>query len=179
MSRQFRVYLLPSDIDSLMCELKKRIAFKVLQESSPTAEPFELESPVQARSIIFRSPQVSSVRCYIVPLDVRVLDIRHYPTVGKWIIQPSSDAVEFSGCDFDGNTLMVGRFYFQTDMLIDGMIRPKKVEFIKWGADLFRLVKKCLRRDTELDAYVGIDAAKFREREGRFASFIKSNGEIV
>jgi len=179
MSRQFRMYLLPSDADALVRELSKHVELKIFQEDSPTPEPIELKSPVRNRSIPFNGVQASSINCYLAPSNGARIDINFYRNPDRWIIDSSSEAIEFSGCDFNGAILLIGRFYFQTDELVDGAIYKKRSEFTNWADTVFRYAKKFLYRNSELDAYVGEDAIAFRKQGGRFASSIKSNGEPV
>lgn len=179
MSRQLRFYLLPSDADELISELRGHTALHILQERSQTALPIELDSPVQNSSISLGSEGATSIRCYLASSLDAHLDIEHYPRLGAWVIQPSSEAVEFSGCDFNGVTLMIGRLYVQTDVLIDGAIHPKRDEFVEWASLIFRWAKKRLRRDRDLNAYVGVAADAFRRGGGRFASLIRSDGQMV
>lgn len=179
MSRQFRAYLMPADVDALTQELNRRAGMKIFQECSPTATLVELESPLVGHSSRWwtKAP-VSSVRCYLASAAAR-MEVNYYERPNHWVIQPSSEAIEFSGCDFDGATLVIGRLYFQTDLLIDGTIFSKRPEFLKWSDDVFRYTKKSLRRDTDLDAYVGEHAENFRTQGGRFASMVRSNGEPI
>ena len=59
-------------------------------------------------------------------------------------VQVESEVIEFRGCEFDGSVLVRGRFYFQNDFLLDGMIAPKRTEFLTWADRVFRLAKKSL-----------------------------------
>jgi hypothetical protein len=179
MSHQFRVYLLPSDIQVVFSELSKQLPVRFLHESSSTADPVELQSPIQNYSIKLGKSQATSVSCFLTPNDRTDLDIGSYPKLREWVIRPSSEAIEFSGCDFDGEALFVGRFYFQSDMLVDGAIFQKRAEFTKWANAVFRFVKSSLVRDAALAAYVGADAENFRRQGGRFASFVNSTGEPI
>jgi hypothetical protein len=91
------------------------------------------------------------------------------PVLSRWNVQPESEAIEFEGCEFDGSVLVRGRLYFQNDFLIQGMVAPKRKEFLDWADKVFRLAKKSLRRSKTLDAYVGEHAEKWRQQGGRFA----------
>lgn len=95
-------------------------------------------------------------------------------------MQMSSEVIEFSGCDFDGKALLVGRFYFHTDELVDREIVKKRTEFLQWADQVFRYTKKALSRDRELmaplGAYVGKDAIVFREGGGKLAESLKDAG---
>jgi len=91
------------------------------------------------------------------------------PVLSHWTVQTESEAVEFTGCEFDGSVLVRGRFYFQKDLLVGDMIVPMRREFLCWADKAFRLAKKSLLRSTTLDAYVGEHAARWRREGGRFA----------
>jgi hypothetical protein len=94
--------------------------------------------------------------------------MRFIPTQSYWLVEDQLELIEFSGCDYDGTTLVVGRFYFQPDMLIGDTIWPKREEFIEWADRIFRYTKKLLIRSKDLDAYVGEDAYKWWQEGGTF-----------
>jgi hypothetical protein len=83
-----------------------------------------------------------------------------------------SELIEFSGCDYDGETLLIGRFYFHTNFLLGGTIWPKRDVFIKSAGSIFRAAKKKLSYSETLDAYVGPHAEEWRKNGGRFLSGI-------
>ena len=178
MSKQFQLFLTPSDAITLVGELRSRFGARVLSKKSSTSDPVEMRSPVEHEAI-FSTSGATSIYCYLAPADGRITT-DNYPTLGLWLTDTSSEAIEFSGCDFDGKTLLVGRFYFQTDDLIDGRIVKKRAEFLQWADKVFRYTKKVLKRDRELmeplAAYVGKDALTFRESGGRFAESIEAAG---
>lgn len=178
MSKQFRVYLLPSDTERLIAELRVRIGLKIVEQSALGPNPIELESPIRKESAYFRTRGSVSARCYLVPNDAD-LRFSYYPKQNIWHIQDSSEVIEFSGCDCDGSILLIGRFYFQNDMLLDDTIWPKRQEFTDWADRVFRTAKRLLRRSKTLDAYIGKDADQFRQNGGRFASFMKADGEPI
>jgi hypothetical protein len=126
----------------------------------------------------FRTGEPTSIRCYLAPMFGRI-ESHYYQKPNHWVIQPESEAIQFSGCDFDGSTLLVGRMYFQADELKDGRIVTKRAEFLQWANDVFRLSKRVLNRDPLMDAYVGKDAVNFHRKGGRFASSIKVTGDPV
>jgi hypothetical protein len=180
MSKQFQLFLTPSDAITLVAELRSRFGARVLSKKSSTSDPVEMQSPVEHEAI-FSTSEVTSIYCYLAPADGRITT-DYYPTLGLWLTDTSSEAIEFSGCDFDGKTLVVGRFYFQTDDLIDGRIVRKRAEFLQWADRVFRYTKKVLKRDQDLieplGAYVGKDALTFRESGGRFAESIEAGVRI-
>jgi hypothetical protein len=175
MSRQFRFFLLPSDIESLVAELRTRVGVRVIAKASPTAKIVEIDTPVQNRLI--RLQAATSVQCYLARDNDADIRMSFYPTRSEWLIQTESEVVEFSGCDFDGKLLTNGRFYFQNDFLAGDMIAPKRKEFLDWADRVFRISKKFLRRSKTLDAYVGKEADRWKEAGGRFIWMRKANGE--
>jgi hypothetical protein len=178
MSKQFQLYLTPSDAIALIEELRVRFGARVLSEKSSTIDPVELRSPIRQESI-FRASGATSIRCYLAPAKGCIIT-KYYATLDLWLTDTSSEAIEFVGCDFDGKTLLIGRFYFQTDDLVDGRIVKKRAEFLQWADRVFRYTKKALKRDRELEqplgAYVGKDARVFRESGGKFAGSISEAG---
>jgi hypothetical protein len=180
MSKQFRLYLTPSDATALVKELQARFGARVLGKKSPTSNPVELDSPILHESI-FRASGATSIYCYLSPANGRII-ADYYPTLRHWLIQTSSEAIELSGFDFDGKTLLIGRLYFQTDELVDGKIIKKRAEFLQWADTVFRYTKRALKRDRELGplgAYVGKGAVVFRESGGKFADSIGGTGVPV
>ena len=119
-----------------------------------------------------------SVRCYLAPDDA-VLRMSYYPKQANWQVEHTSEVIEFSGCDSGANILVVGRLYFQNDILLDGTIWPKRKEFTDWADKVFRTTKKLLHRSRELDAYVGEGAEEFRKNGGRFVSSLRASGEAI
>lgn len=181
MSKQFPLFLTPSDAVALVEELRARFGARVLSKKSSTGDPVEMQSPIEYESI-FIAGGATSIYCYLAPANGRIITA-YYPTLRLWLIQTSSEAIEFSGCDFDGKTLLVGRFYFRTDGRVDGRIVKKRAEFLEWADKVFRYTKKVSKRDRELmeplGAYVGKQAQIFRESGGRFAKSIRTAGVRV
>lgn len=178
MSKQFQLYLTPSDAVALVEELGARFGARVISKKSSQGDPVEMQSPIEHESI-FEAGGATSIFCYLAPANGRITT-NYYQKLRLWLVEPwGSEAIEFSGCDFDGKTLLRGRFYFQTDDLVDGRIVKKRAEFLTWADRVFRYTKKALMRDRELGplgAYVGKDALIFRESGGRFAESIRAAG---
>jgi len=177
LSRQFSFYLLLSDIESLVAELRLRVGIRMIQTPSQSLKPVELNSPMSHRSP--RKPDAVSVWCGLTAASGADIRMKFYPTQSHWIVTDASEVIEFSGCEYDGNTLAIGRFYYQNDMLIDGTIWPKRKEFIEWADRVFRTTKKLLHRSKALDAYIGEGAAKWRLNGGQFVSGFRQAGEPV
>jgi hypothetical protein len=104
--------------------------------------------------------------------------MRFIPIHSHWSIQIESEVIEVQGCEYEGNVLVQGRFYFQNDVLSNGVIIPKRKEFLAWAHKVFRTVKKSLRWSKTFDAYVGEEAEKWRQAGGRFAEMITPSGPI-
>jgi len=97
-----------------------------------------------------------------------------------WIIDTDSEVIEFSGCDFDGDgILIIGRFYFQNDVLIGDGIWSKRTEFLHWTSRVFLVAKETLRYSKPLEAYVGRDAERWWRNGGKFAAAIWPGREPV
>jgi hypothetical protein len=167
MSRQFYVYLLPADVESLVETLKARSDLWLIHPSSPGPYPMKLASPICQQPLMLKGNAVR-VNCYIAPKDAKI-KMHFIPSFSYWGVQADSEVIEFEGCEFDGNVLVRGRLYLQDDFLAGDMIAPKSREFLAWADKVFRLAKKSLKRLTILDAYIGEHAEKWRRQGGRFA----------
>jgi hypothetical protein len=180
MSKQVRVYLLPADIDSLMKHLRSKADLRVIDYQSGTPTPVLLESPLRSSSTNPERARAVSVRCFLAPCSTTNLEMAYFSKLGAWHMRLSSDVVEFSGCDFDDcKTLMIGRFYFQTDRLIENSIWSKDSVFIKWADSIFRLIKRHLTYSKSLEAYVGKEASLFKTQGGCFAAGHDRSGKPV
>jgi hypothetical protein len=178
MSKQFRVFIVPSDIQSILDRLRSKVGLRVIEETAPSSKPIEVESPVRKRSLWIKEKDYVSVRCYLLPDRGADIKMRYIPRQSHWIVHSEgAEGLEFSGCGYDGKTLVEGRFYFQNDMLIDDTIWPKRKEFIDRADKVFRITKKQLRWSKELDAYIGENAEHFRKNGGKFATRIRPDGE--
>ncbi len=167
MSKQFYVYLLPADAESLVHTLKSRLEVSLIQPSSSGPFPVKLESPVCKGALMLKKGGVR-VDCFITRKDADI-KMRFVPALSRWSVQGESEVIEFQGCEFDGSVLVRGRLYFQSDFLLQDMIAPQRTEFLIWADNVFRLAKKSLRRSKTLDAYVGEHAEKWKQEGGRFA----------
>ena len=167
MSKQFYVYLLPADVESLVCTLKSRLDVSLIHPSSTGPFPVELESPVCKDALMLKEGAVR-VDCFITRKNADI-KMRFVPALSCWNVQCESEVIEFQGCEFDGRVLVRGRLYFQNDFLLQDMIAPKRAEFLAWADKVFRLAKKSFHRSKTLDAYVGEHAEKWRREGGRFA----------
>lgn len=172
MSRQFRVYLLPADIESLFAKLRAQYCVRLLLENSPTSTPVELESPIQSWPANPKTGAHSCVWCRMAAPSGADIRMWYAAKRAEWLLAAESEIIEFTGCDFDGNTLAEGRFYFQTDKLVGDSIVPKRAEFLTWADRIFRTTKSLLRRSRALDAYLGPLTVQWWKDGGRLTSRI-------
>jgi hypothetical protein len=170
MSKQFQIYVLPSDLERLVTKLRDQLNVRVISSVSSEPRPTELDSPIRKGSMLRSEDSVSADCCFTPNVSANVRMI-YYPNPSIWRVADISELVSVSGCDFDGSTLVRGRFYVQTDILVGGEIIRKQVDFLKWADEVFRFAKKQLHRSKTLDAYVGDDALQWEKQGGRFASF--------
>jgi hypothetical protein len=178
MSKQFRVFIVPADIQSILDLLRSEVGLRVIEERAPSSKPIEVESPVGKRATWIKERDYVSVHCYLVPDKGADIKMRYIPQQSHWIVHSEgAEGIEFSGCGYDGKTLVEGRFYFQNDMFIDDTIWPKRREFVDWADKVFRIAKKQLHWSKELDAYIGNNAEQFRKSGGKFATRIRPDGE--
>jgi hypothetical protein len=168
MSKQFYVYLLPADVQSLIGTLRSNLDVALIQPSSARPVPVQIESPICKGGFELKTATVRT-NCYITPAKGADIRMHYVPVLSHWNVETESEAIEFRGCEFDGRVLTRGRLYFESDLLVGDMIVPKRKEFLIWADKLFRLAKKSLGRSKILDAYVGENAEKWRQEGGRFA----------
>jgi hypothetical protein len=168
MSKQCRFYLLPSDVECLLAELRSQVGLKLISRRSLVLKPTALESPFSEYVSQATKAKFLHVNCFLMPPMEAEIKMHHLTKQGQWAIAESSEVVEFSGCDYDGKTLSIGRFYFQSDQLIGDALWPKREEFLQWADELFQITKKLLQRSKTLNAYVGKDAAAWERNGGRF-----------
>jgi len=168
MSKQFYIYLLPSDVESLIRTLRSKLEIALIQPSSPRPVPVQVESPICKGGLELKTATVRA-DCYITPAKGADIKMRYIPALSHWSVEDESEVIEFRGCEFDGTVLVRGRLYFQNDFLLQDMIAPKRKEFLTWADKVFRLAKKSLRRSKTLDVYVGEHAEKWKQEGGRFA----------
>lgn len=171
MSKQFDVYVLPSDANSLVEGIYARFGLRILRKYSPTRVSVEISSPVQTSSNWLKAAGSTSIECYLAPMDGRIQSF-YCEQPDHWVIDSNSEVIEFSGCDFDGWTLLVGRFYFETAFVQNGSWVKKREGFVKWADAVFRYSKRLLHREKQMDAYIGKEAAGFRQTGGVFARSI-------
>jgi hypothetical protein len=170
MSKQFRFYLLPSDIEHVVAELRAQFDVRIIETVSDVTSPIEIDSPIRRSKSIKRPQGFSSVYCYLIPCTGAEIKMWYMTERKMWCVKDCSEVIQFAGCEYDGAVLEIGRFYYQTDMLIGDSIWPKRREFIEWADKVFRTTKRMLARSAALNAYVGPAAAKWEKEGGQFVS---------
>jgi len=161
MSRQFQVYLLPSDVEALLDTLRAKLDISLIRPDASAPVIESIVSPISDNALVLKT-------CYIVPSEANI-KMRFAAQNSRWVIEGASELIEFSGCEFDGGVLVRGRLYFQPDFLAKGAIFRKRAEFLSWADQVFRVAKRSLHRSKTLDAYVGEHAERWRQGGGRFA----------
>ena len=178
MSKQLHMYALPTDIQRIIVHLSERIGVVMISPTSPNPEPSWIESPIRNSSLL-PSHESTSVKCCLVPSGLAQIRFKYYAKLSAWHVTDDSEVIFVSGCDFDGEVLVRGRFYCQTDMLNGEEIVPKNLDFVRWADRVFRLAKKNLQRSQDLDAYIGSDALAWEKEGGRFASLALPGHKII
>jgi len=178
MGRQFRFYILPSDANALVEQLKQQFKAKLLLDYSPAFESLEIDYPFRMNDSGDLKPVSARHRYYLAP-PFGHIKREYYPKPDWWVVNSDSDGIEFEGCEFEGNTLLIGRFWYQTNVLVNLQYVSKGAEFLKWAEAVYRYTKKSLRYEPKIYAFVGRDAMSFRERGGQFASMIRPDGRII
>jgi hypothetical protein len=169
MSKQFRFFLLPEDIDRFTDELRNKVEFEILKSASPTSEAVKVATAFQRKYQTESGVNIKDVYCLLAPLQATI-NVRYYPTRAEWLIdEEKSEVIQFCGCTFDGVTLHIGRFYARTDMLIGDTIWGKPDSFLKWVDRVYRAAKKLLKYSKELEAYVGPAAEDWIRRGGKIS----------
>lgn len=171
MSRQFRFYLLPPQIDELISELKERVGLTLIASRSPTREPTKLNSVFETIAEGTSAQRITYVHCYLVPPFEAPLSTEYAPRMNDWYTEDNrSEVIQFSGCKYNGKELHIGRFYFQTDYLNEARdaLVPHRDPFLKWGDQIFRTAKRCMKYSPDLAAYVDKEAELWRQQGGSF-----------
>jgi hypothetical protein len=170
MSRQCRFFLLPSDAETLVADLRDRIGLKLIDAKSSGPEPVEIDSPMHSVASRQDGKTRLSAYCYITAATDANVKLRYIAQQGYWLVhEERSEVIQFHGLEYDGEIMLVGRFYFQNDFLLGDAIWPKRDQFHRWADRIFRRAKATLAYSKGLDAYIGPDAEAWRAHGGRFA----------
>jgi hypothetical protein len=176
MSRQFQFFLLPSDAEALIADLRDCIGLKLIDGKSSKPEPIEIHSPVREYPSHWTGKKTVGVNCYLAAATGADVKMHYIAKQEYWLVhEERSEVIEFHGNDWDGEILEAGRFYVKTDSLLKDAIWPKREEFLKWADRIFRRAKTRLIYSKGLDAYIGPDARDWRSSSGRFA-WIRASG---
>ncbi|HWZ31951.1 MAG TPA: hypothetical protein VNX18_11480 [Bryobacteraceae bacterium] len=168
MGKQLQLYLMPEDAREFERVLAPDHVLILNRYSSDGR-------PVISETATLPSPEMTAVDGYLVrSSDVGQVFYRNVPAQSRWIVDIlRSPCIEFFGCHFDGTTLKRGRlfydsgFYDDADNWVD-----KPADFQRWAKAVFRVARKCFKRELELGAYVGPRAKKWRdESHGTFLDF--------
>jgi hypothetical protein len=176
MGRQFRMFMLPDDLEELVGVLRMKTSARLLQETAPAQEPVELASPYRANQLTDGKDPVCS-HCYLAHRQDSDHRMHYFSNRGEWLIDQESEVIQISGFDFNGKILKPGRFWFQTTLLRGNSLVPQRKEFLSWADQVFRIAKNSLRREPTLDAYIGPRVETWRLRGGRLALIVPLKGE--
>jgi hypothetical protein len=165
--------MLPSDVLSLIESLRQKASVRLLARYS------DFQHAVEMISQIFSENEIARAQCYLAPGSESSIVLS--PSHGRWTIDTdASEAIEFNGCYFTRSTLKRGRLYYTKGYYRDGKWNYKSDAFLDCANIVFRETKKILKRFPALDAYVGPDAAKWKNKGGSFISIaIKGGASIV
>jgi hypothetical protein len=162
----------------LVAVLRSRFEAKLLVDYSPERDLVEVERPFQVAESGTMEPVSLLSRYYLAP-SINRLARNYYPKPNWWVIDSDSEGIEFSACKVDGAALIIGRVWYQKDVVKNLQFVPKSTEFLNWAEAMFRYIKKALRYESEIYAYVGAEALKFRESGGQFGSGIRPDGKVI
>lgn len=169
MSRQFRCFLLPSDIEALIAHLKRDVGLTLIDPRSSSQTPTVIDTPMHDNPPLPGRRDSVSAHCYLIQ-DGAELRSNYIEKQGYWFVhEDQSEVIQFTGFEFDGTVLVEGRFYFQSDVLLGDAIWPKRDEFLRWANRIFRCAKRHLSYRRGLDSYVGEAASAWKEDGGLFA----------
>lgn len=168
MGRQFCVYLLPMDAESLLNELKRTYGLRILAPTSLRPECVEVSSPFSNYER-GKSDMLCFGQYFLAPSAKAEIPLRWVEEQKRWYIDSDAEVIEFSTCDFGSGVLSQGRFYYQIDALSSTKddIVPKQAEFVAWAERIFRGAKTRLRYDKGLEAYVSSEADLWAKQGGK------------
>jgi hypothetical protein len=179
MGRQFRFYLLPSEIDAIVAKLRAEFEAQVIGDVSPQPHPTPISSHFEHVDPKQKSSHASGVHCYLTSSSNPELRMWYMGKRQLWAIDDDrSEVIQFSGCYFSGAVLDVGRFYYRAEMLLDMSIWQKRPEFVSWADKIFRATKRTLKYSPKLAAYIGEEAARWKRQGGIFGS-IRPDGTVI
>lgn len=175
MGKQFRVYLLPSDVTKLLDALRASNDLLLLGRESENSSPRVLESPLVTEAGITRAD------CLLVA-DPSMSISMDRTKRGVWSIDTLvSEVIEFNACYCDGKTIKQGRLYYNEGFYNDTHVwQEKSLKFLRWAGAIFRVAKRFLIKMDEMTAYSGEDAARWRRDGGIFIAYaVKGSQPII
>lgn len=184
MGRQFRMFVLPSDFEAILAELRHNFGIRILADAAPSAHLLELATPYKH----WESPDetVQRIHVYLAQTESRNVFQWYAAERQEWLLEDDrSEVIQISGFDFyaDRKLLIEGRFYFRKDFVTGNAatghtLVTKSAEFLRWADQVFRTSKKGMRYSKHLMAYIGRDADEWRKSGGRFAYGAGGYGKI-
>ncbi|WP_263374643.1 hypothetical protein [Granulicella aggregans] len=161
---------MPDDVDSLIEKLKNELECRSFLASSTSSLPVAVTSSTLSRSSSKFGGLIGYERCYLTR-DSTAPEMRFIEKQDYWLVDPSSEAIEFDGCDYGSHWLCEGRLYYQTDTLNNtaDCLLPKSQAFVAWAEQIFRAAKKQMTWNNELKTYIGREAAQWVSQGGQLA----------
>jgi hypothetical protein len=160
--RQIQLYLTPADLADFETSLRSRIEFVALEYRSNAPRPsvtptFQVAEMGKTWLTLFLAR----------PADLDALEFHEVPAQKYWTLDVlKQPVVEFSRPYFNGTLIRRGRLYYETgDYDSHGSWVDKPKPFLEWAEKLFRAARKVLRRNAELDAYLGREAWELHSRK--------------
>ncbi len=163
MGRQISFFATPKDLSGVEAEVRRSRPLLLLTALSESPEPGIVEG------MCVNAMGRESLRLYMVrPSDKLAVVTRQLRSGRGWAVdEPRSPVVELDRSYFDGERLSKGRVYYEPGYYSsERQWIEKSPAFIKWADGIFRTVRKVLLRDAGLNAYLGKEAADWRERTG-------------
>lgn len=155
MGHQIVFYLTPEDMRATEVRIRSKVPVAISDSRPKEPHPHVLPDTEVAEM------GKTWLSVYLVrPEDLGAVKLIEVRTQHYWAIDElRSPVIELNRCFFDGKILRSGRVYY-TDGYYgeDGAWVAKPWEFIKWAKDVFSAVKKSLKKNERLCAYVGPDA---------------------
>jgi hypothetical protein len=94
MSRQIRFYLLPSDIERLVSDLRANFGTILIGATSPAPTPTPVDSPFRG---FVSDAGFESVNCFLMPTTNAEMRTQYIRKSQLWSVDISSEVIEFSG----------------------------------------------------------------------------------
>jgi hypothetical protein len=101
MGRQFRLYLLPVDVDGLLTDLKREHGLRIVAPTSTNAEYVEVPSATINYTQIAAVGMFSFGQYLLAPTAQARIPMRYNERQEKWHVDfEQSEVIEFSTCDY-------------------------------------------------------------------------------